>query len=394
MRELEDEGKVMALADYAFPVPDSENPLLGLIRTEGLGVVSEDSSTSMFRKMQKILWRHPSEQFALMAQRVLEKNTLLLIAEALQRTGMRNVAVAGGVFSNVKMNRKIASMEGVEHLFVFPHMGDGGLALGAAMEATLRQNADSPRRLGNPYLGPGFSNQDILDSLGKTSAGTPVPDVPDRENRGEMPSDRVNWETGKSRVVRFRPVAKVSETAARLVLGGEIVLWFQGRMEIGPRALGNRSILARPDDRSIKDRLNILLKKRVWYQPFCPSMLIEDASALLELNGHDISDNPFMTMAYKVKPQCLEAMAGVINIDGTCRPQFVANENPRFRELLLYIKEELGYGVVLNTSFNIHGEPLVCSPDDAIDVLKRTGIRYLFAEDILIENLHPNTTIL
>ena len=174
--------------------------------------------------------------------------------------------------------------------------------------------------------------------------------------------------------------------AARLILDGEIILWFQGRMEIGPRSLGHRSILARPDDRAIKDRLNLLLKKRVWYQPFCPSMLIEDAPALLETQGQEIRDNRFMTMGFRVRPERLALMEGVINVDGTCRPQFVGDEAPRYRALLQRLKETLGFGVVLNTSFNLHGEPMVCSPDEAVEMQRRTGIRYLFMEDLLIEN--------
>lgn len=365
MRELEDEGKVMALANYAYPIPDDDNPLMKIIRTEGLDIVSDYTSTAMFREMRNILWRYPSEQFAFMAQRVLEKNALALVEEALKRTNMRNIAAAGGVFSNVKMNMKIAALSNVDHISVFPHMGDGGLAIGSAITVNNRQNGVSSYRLNDLYLGPAFPREDVLSALKKYLAQAPAGDI------------------------RYSRVDNVSEAAAQLIRDGEIILWFQGRMEIGPRALGNRSILARPDDRLIKDRLNLLLKKRVWYQPFCPSMLIEEAATLLDLDGQDIRDNRFMTMAFRVRKEHLKTMEGVINIDGTCRPHFVGDENPRYRELLLHIKKEMGVGVVLNTSFNIHGEPLVCSPEEAIDVLKRTGIRYLFAEDIFIENLHP-----
>jgi len=359
MRELEDEGKVMALANYAYPIPDRENPLMQIIRVEGLDIVSDYTSTGMFAEMKKILWRYPSEQFAFMAQRVLEKNVVALVNEALARTGMRKIAAAGGVLSNIKMNMRIAGLPGVDNIFVFPHMGDGGLALGAAIMANRTQNGNSSYRLDDLYLGNAFSSGDVLAALKQDGS------------------------------VRYNSVENISEAAARLILDGEIILWFQGRMEIGPRALGNRSILARPDDRLIKDRLNLLLKKRVWYQPFCPSMLMEDASALLDPDGQDIRDNRFMTMGFRVRGEHLETMAGVINVDGTCRPHFVMDENPRYRDLLMHIKKELGYGVVLNTSFNIHGEPLVCSPAEAVDVLKRTGIRYLFMEDMLVENLHP-----
>jgi len=359
MRELEDEGKVMALANYAWPIDDSENPLLKIIRVEGLEAVSDLSSTAMFREMKKILWRYPSEQFAYMAQRVLEKSVVALVGEALQKTGMRKIAASGGVFSNIKMNMKIASLPSCENISVFPHMGDGGLALGAAIMANRERAGHLSWPLNDLSLGTAFDRDEVLAAC----MGDPS--------------------------IRFCPLESVSEAAARMVLDGEIILWFQGRMEIGPRALGNRSILARPDDRRIRDRLNLLLKKRVWYQPFCPSMLMEDAPEILAAEGIDLRDNRFMTMGFQVRDEHIETMQGVINVDGTCRPHFVLNENPRYRELLIHIKKRLGYGVVLNTSFNIHGEPLVCSPSEAVDVLKRTGIRYLFIEDVLVENLQP-----
>jgi len=117
-------------------------------------------------------------------------------------------------------------------------------------------------------------------------------------------------------------------------------------------------------------------------------MLIEDAPALLETEGQDIRDNRFMTMGFRVQPERLPLMEGVINVDGTCRPQFVGDEEPRYRDLLIGMKEALGYGVVLNTSFNLHGEPMVCAPGEALDMLRQTGIRYLFMEDVLVENTH------
>ena len=352
MRELEDEGKVMALANFAYPIPDAENPMLGIIGVRGLDIVSPYNATEMFRALKAILWRYPSEQFAFMAQRVLEKSVVALVREALERTGMKRLAVAGGVFSNIKMNMRLAELPGMERLFVFPHMGDGGLAIGAALAANRTLHGATACRLPDLYLGPAINRDRNLFSEGEI---------------GYFLKD---------------PAAE----AARLILAGEIILWFQGRMEIGPRSLGHRSILARPDNRALKDRLNLLLKKRVWYQPFCPSMLIEDAPSLLETEGQEIRDNRFMTMGFRVRPERLTLMEGVINVDGTCRPQFVGEEELRYRALLLRLKEALGFGVVLNTSFNLHGEPLVCSPDEAIEMQRRTGIRYLIMEDWLIEN--------
>lgn len=157
MRELEDEGKVMALANFAYPIPDAENPLLEVIGVRGLDIVSPYNSTEMFRALRSILWRYPSEQFAYMAQRALEKSVVALTAEALARTGMRRLAAAGGVFSNIKMNMRLIELPGLERIFVFPHMGDGGLAIGAALEANRTLHGIASCRLPHLYVGPRVS---------------------------------------------------------------------------------------------------------------------------------------------------------------------------------------------------------------------------------------------
>jgi len=406
MRELEDEGKVMALANFAYPIPDAENPMMEVIGAKGLEIVSPHRSTEMFRRLRAILWRYPSEQFAFMAQRVLEKSVAALTEEALKRTGLKRMAVAGGVFSNIKMNMLLIDLPGLERLFVFPHMGDGGLAIGAALAANRTLNGEMTCRLPDLYLGPLYSTGEILGSIGagpvssgqaaataspqrKEETGTPFSPPASPVVKTRLPSGRDGENAAPTRQTEEFRMSRLEDPAteaARLILAGEIVLWFQGRMEIGPRSLGHRSILARPDDRAIKDRLNLLLKKRVWYQPFCPSMLIEDAPTLLETQGQEIRDNRFMTMGFRVRPERLSLMEGVINIDGTCRPQFVGDEEPRYRTLLLQLKETLGFGIVLNTSFNLHGEPMVCAPGESVEMLRQTGIRYLFLEDWLIEN--------
>ena len=354
MRELEDEGKVMALANYAYPIADEDNPLMGLISVDEMELVSPYRSNRMYKELKKILWQFPSEQFAHMAQKVLEKNALALIKNAVSFTGNRNVALAGGVFSNIKLNMKIAEENTIDRAYVFPHMGDGGLALGAGMTLNSQRYPTLKYRFNDPYLGPRYNREEILTSLEQTRFS-------------------------------YREIKDRAQTAARLILDGEIILWFQGRMEIGPRALGNRTIMARPDRREIKDRLNLVLKKRVWYQPFCPSILREDASSLLHAEGQNIDDNRFMTMGFKVRKQYLDLMEGVINIDGTCRPQFVGDENPVYRDLLKRIRKEMGKGVVLNTSLNIHGEPMVCSPRDALQMFEKTAVTYLFLEDFIVE---------
>ena len=158
---------------------------------------------------------------------------------------------------------------------------------------------------------------------------------------------------------------------ASLLAQDKVVLWFQGRMEYGPRALGQRSVLARPDRPALRDRLNLVLKQRVWYQPFCPSLLESESRVFADYTG---PTNRHMTMAFMVRPEWRDRLAGVINVDGSCRPQLVPDEDPGpFAALLREGRERWGIGAVLNTSFNIHGEPLVCTPSEALEVLVRSG---------------------
>jgi carbamoyltransferase len=293
----------------------------------------------------------PSEQFAWMAQHVLETTVCELVAAALAESGLRRVVYAGGVASNIQANLKLGELPAVDELFVFPHMGDGGLALGAALRRAVTRGAAPPFALGDLRLGPEVTPATVEHAL--AASGLP----------------------------RTKPACLVTETAERLARG-EIVLWFQGRMEYGPRALGGRSILARPDRPELRDRLNSTLKRRVWYQPFCPSILDDDARRLLEQGDRP---NRFMTMAYRVRPEARELLAGVTGSDGTCRPQMVDESYGRYYELLGNVRERLGVGAVLNTSFNVHGEPMVSSPDDALSTFVRCGADALVIGDFLVE---------
>ena len=342
MRELEDEGKVMALADYASPVADSDNPLLSLLTVSDLSFKTARPSRSLWRPLKGILWRFPSEQFAFMAQRALEDACARLIAHAVSSTGERRVALAGGVASNVKVNRRVRLLPEVEQVFVFPHMGDGGLALGAAALAHAKQ------------------------------AGQPVLTLDDGLGLGPEYDASVIEAALDARGLHYRRCANVPASVCDLLVDNNVVLWFQGRMELGPRALGHRSLLARPDRPELRDRLNLTLKRRVWYQPFCPSML--DADARIALSDFSGAPNRHMTMAYQVADAYRHALVGVMNVDGSCRPQMVADAAPGpFAELLREMRRRIGMGAVLNTSFNIHGSPLVCTPDDAIAVFVESG---------------------
>lgn len=351
MRELEDEGKVMALADYAYPISKSENPMLDFFSAEGLKIKAKYSSLKMYNELKKILWRYPSEQFANMAQKTLEHFILILIKNIIDETGIHNIALSGGVASNVKVNMKIRNLPECNECFIFPHMGDGGLALGAAMYRNYQLNQVTNYKFDSIAFGLNYSKEEIENEL-------------------------------KHANLKFRESKQVEKDTADIISKGNIILWFQDRMEYGPRALGSRSILALPNDPHIKDELNLRLKKRVWYQPFCPTILQEDASVLLaDYNGQP---DYFMTMAYDVKEEFRNDLIAVINIDGSCRPQILADNNSKYINLLNEIKTITGKGVVLNTSFNIHGEPLVCSPKDAIKTFLTTGIKYLVIGDFIV----------
>jgi carbamoyltransferase len=341
MRELEDEGKVMALADYASPVPDGANPLRPLLTVNGLQFTLAEPGHALLPRLRRLLWYYPNEQFAGMAQSVLEQACVQLVANAMQATGLSQVALAGGVASNVKANRRIRLLPSVSDMYVFPHMGDGGLAVGAALLAARDAAIDVTLQGDDLAWGPAYADDEVRRML---------------DGQG----------------VAFERHDVIARPVADLLARDRIVLWFQGRMEYGPRALGHRSVLARPDRPALRDRLNLVLKRRVWYQPFCPSMLETDARRLLtDLRG---TPNRHMTTAYMVAPEAREALSGVINVDGSCRAQIIPDDDPGpFAALLREMRTRTGTAALLNTSFNIHGEPLVCTPAQALDVFRECG---------------------
>jgi carbamoyltransferase len=351
MRELEDEGKVMALAAYGYAPSDGRNPLLALFDVEGTRPRCHLSPARLRSFLAQELAMVPSEQFAWMAQQVLETKVVELAANALRKTGKTRIAYAGGVASNIQINRLLRDLEGCQELFVFPHMGDGGLALGAAVARAVEGGSAARFSLGDLRLGPRIAPAEIENAL-------------------------------RSSGLRFAKSDCPAKEAARRLADEQIVFWFQGPMEFGPRALGGRSILARPDRQSLRDGLNLKLKRRVWYQPFCPSLLDEEARALLE--GGEIP-NRYMTLAYEVRPEARRALAGVMGRDGTCRPQMVDSSYGRYHELLLALKDAIGIGAVLNTSFNLHGEPIVATPRQALDCFARSGADALVMEDFVVE---------
>jgi len=354
MRELEDEGKVMALANYSEQFPWEQNPIREALEIREGVLLPKLHGRALQNFLAGIHWRTSAEAFSFYAQQAVEEMAVSVGKRALEITGLRQIAYAGGVAANVKANLAIKERLEVKDLFVTPHMGDGGLALGAALLAAVEKgDYDHDQPLISAGLGLQFSDTEIEECL--------------------KSANQTNY---------IRP-ANMAETISELISSGEIVFWFQDRMEFGPRALGNRSILARADSPEVRDRLNISLKKRCWFQPFCPSMLTDEA--IRSLDGFNTPER-FMTVAYRVKPSERARLSGVTHVDGTCRPQVIDenHSNNKYYELIKRVQSLTGVGAVLNTSFNLHGEPLVCSPSEAISTFRRSGADYLAIGNFLL----------
>lgn len=355
MRELEDEGKVMAMADYSFPFRFEDNRLKDLIHVRGTSVIAKNNPRKQFSIIKDLGWQMPREQLAYMAQQLLENLVVKLVSNAIDRFGIHDVVFAGGLFSNVKANMKIRALDTLKRWYVFPHMGDGGIGLGAALYTNYELNGTTQDEF-NVYLGDSFSEEETYKTI---------------------KSDRsLSFE-------RERPEEQAKH-AAELIHKGNYVFWFQDKMEFGPRALGHRSILAPTGSEKVKDKLNLYVKRREWFQPFASSMLDIEASRLMEYDGKGL--DRFMSTAYNVKESVVDIMKSVVNVDNTTRPQMVANDESAYSLLLKRLKKYTGHGVVLNTSFNLHGFPIVRDPKYAIKTLKDTSTKYLFINGITIIN--------
>ncbi len=354
MRELEDEGKIMAMADFSYPFAFRDNKLKEFFKVEGCSIKAKYGPIAQYDMLSRISWATPREQFGYMAQQLLEETLVQFFVNASREYKFDSVAMSGGTMSNVKANMLIRESGAFKHHYIFPHMGDGGIALGAAMHVNYLINGISGYQFDNAYLGKEYSDAEIEEIL------------------------------KKDRTLHFELDRGKAKHAAELIADDNYLFWFQGRMEFGPRALGNRSILAKAGSETVKDKLNLYVKKREWFQPFAPSMLEEEAPRMLEGVGHDY--NHFMTTAYRVKKEHADAMRSVMHVDLTARPQMVGDENPAYRDLLKNVKKNSGYGVILNTSLNIHGMPIAMGPEDVIKAVKDTGTRYFFLGNYFVEN--------
>jgi len=299
--------------------------------------------------------RHRNLAASLQAR--LEDVYLGMLRNLARRTGLKSLCLAGGVAFNCVANGKIFDATPFEQVYVHPAAGDGGLAVGAAFYVW-HQILGKPRTfvMDHAYWGPGYTHEEIglaIDSSGVAQDGYTITELPEEE---------------------------LVKRAASIIAGGKILGWFQGRAEWGPRALGNRSIVADPRRTEMKEILNRRIKHREIFRPFAPSILAEATSEYFE-KSHP---SPFMTLAYAVRPEKRQKVPAPTHVDGTGRLQTVVREaNPLYHALISAFRDLTGVPVVLNTSFN-DNEPIVCRPEEAIECFLRTQMDALVLGGFLI----------
>ncbi len=284
-------------------------------------------------------------------QVILEEAVFSLLDYLYGLTRTPNLCLGGGTFLNCVLNGKIAQNTPFKNIFVQPGAGDAGTSIGDCFYIYHQiLNYSRSYVMKNTYLGPGYNNNEILQVL-------------QRHN--------LKYEN-----------SEVEKKAARIISDGMILGWFQGRAEFGPRALGNRSILADPRREEMKDILNKKVKHREWFRPFAPSVLEEHCGEYFDNN----KPSPFMLMTYNVLPEKLSQIPAIAHVDNTGRVQTVNRDsNPSFYGLIQEFYNLTGIPMVLNTSFNTRGEPMVCSPEDAVKTFLNTHMDALVLGDYLVE---------
>jgi carbamoyltransferase len=316
----------------------------------------------MFDLLRNIASNSRREDVAASIQQVLEDTMLVSVRRLLQQNPVRHLGVAGGIFANVRLNRVLAEQLDIDEIFVFPPMGDEGLPVGGALSYLLKRDGIRPwltqrRRLSDVYLGRDYNKQ--ADGDLATNAGV-------RRLSGD-------------------PV----EAAAKRLAQGEIGAIYTGRMEYGPRALGARSILANPSRRETHDLLNRRLD-RTEFMPFAPAVLEEKAAEVFDINSVNAYACRFMTITCDVRPAWRERIAAVVHVDGSARPQTIRRDaNPLYYDVISAFGRETGIPVLVNTSFNVHEEPIVNTPAECAKALVDGRIDFVVTQRALYEAAAP-----
>jgi len=345
------EGKVVGLAAHGDPARVTPMVLDRFLAHENGFEFLDPLDSSNVRSVTS---RHSRADVAAGHQEALETIVLRLVRHHVRASGLTRVAAAGGVFANVKMNQKIALLPEVDELFVDPAMSDMGTGTGAALAAAWEAgDIASPKGIESVFLGPDYDDRAIDSALaGSGLCITPAADMPRR--------------------------------IAELLTAEKIVARFHGRMEYGPRALGHRSVLANARDRRVTEVLNERLKRND-FMPFAPATLEEAAEECyvgVEKVRHAAR---FMTVCLPCRPRMRDLSPAAVHVDNSARPQFVSREsNADLHAILRHVQEMTGAPSIINTSFNIHEEPIVCSPADAVRAFVDGALDYLAIGDLLV----------
>lgn len=304
------------------------------------------------------LANYSREDIAYAAQNRLEEVVLAHVKNVISKTEIKNICLAGGVFANVRLNQKIRELEEVDNLFVYPAMNDSGLSVGAALHVYYDHlnHKFTGKQPSSMFLGINLpENQEIEHLL-------------------------------KSKEVKYLKVDNIESKIAEALSSNKIVAHFNGRAEYGPRSLGNRSIFASATNSDINESLNRKLN-RTEFMPFAPILMIDYAKDLLiDWSKHD-HNSKFMTITYKVSEKMKSIAPAVVHVDGTARPQVVSpNDNLRVYNILSEYQKITGIPVLVNTSFNLHEEPITNSPEDALRVLNHKAVDILVINNLYIEN--------
>lgn len=316
------------------------------------------NNKAMFDLLRDIAKTSRREDVAASIQKVLEDTMLTSVRRLLERNPARHLGLAGGVFANVRLNRLLAEQLGLEEIFVFPPMGDEGLPVGGALSYLLKRDGiarwlGQRRRLSDVYLGRDYTDQ-ADDDLAAIAGVKRLPG---------------------------NPVA----AAAKRLAAGEIGAVYTGRMEYGPRALGARSILANPSRRETHDLLNVRLD-RTEFMPFAPVVPIERAAEVFDVNAVNAYACRFMTTTCDVRPAWRERIAAVVHVDGSARPQTIDRvTNPLYYDLVTGFERETGVPVLVNTSFNVHEEPIVNTPRECAQALLDRRIDFVVTKRAIYE---------
>lgn len=354
------EGKITGLAAYGDP-KKCINILKRMIDYDKRIVahIGENYTPFMSRKLPKIekeLSKFSREDICAGVQSLTEEIALKYLRKFLRRTKHRNVCLSGGVFGNVKINQKILESGGVDNIYVFPQMGDGGNAFGGALIKLYEMGGKFKYPLKHVYLGPEYSSTEISSTL-------------------------LSY---KSKVKYVRLEDYTLKRIAQDIADGLCIGIFTGRMEYGPRSLGSRSILVRAIDRDITEKLNKRLN-RSEFMPFAPVTLEEYAGEYYKGWSKNHLASYFMTVCYVCSKKAKDQVAGVVHVDSTARPQIINKKHNRlYYDLLNEYYKLTGIPTLINTSFNNHEEPIVCSPEDAIKSLLIDNVDYVLIEDLVV----------